>query len=145
MHKHLYLVGVDGSEWSERAVKRAVLLAKQTDANVHIVHVITWQEFQPVMVEGIAPPMLDKTQIENDVNQRIIQPLIDKNKSESVLLTGEYLWGEPVEILHEYVKDHHAFMLFVGRRGRSRFLDILVGSVANKLAHQTGVPIVLVP
>jgi len=145
MRKNLYLVGVDGSEWSDRAVERAVNLAQQTDANVHLVHVITWQEFQPVMVEGIAPPMVDKTQIENDVDERVLQPLLNKYLGQSVTLTGGHAWGEPVEVLHQYVKEHHVSMLFVGRRGRSRFVDLILGSVANKLAHHASVPIVLVP
>jgi len=52
MCKLLYIVGVDGSEWSERAVN----LAQQIGASVKLMYMITWQEFQPVMVEGIAPP-----------------------------------------------------------------------------------------
>jgi nucleotide-binding universal stress UspA family protein len=36
-------------------------------------------------------------------------------------------------------------MLFVGRQGRSQIVDLLLGSVANKLAHHVGIPIVLVP
>jgi nucleotide-binding universal stress UspA family protein len=145
MRKLLYLVGVDGSEWSKRAVERAVQLAQQTGASVKLVYVITWQEFQPAMVEGIAPPMLDKNEIEHDVNVTILQPLIEKYDAESVDLTSEYIWGEPVDVLHQLVKDYHVNMLFVGRRGRSRFADLLLGSVANKLAHNIGVPIVLVP
>ncbi|MEY8214123.1 MAG: universal stress protein [Colwellia sp.] len=145
MRKLLYIVGVDGSEWSERAVERAVNLAEKTGASVKLVYVITWQEFQPVMVEGIVPPMLDKKQIEHDVSKKILQPLIEKHQVEDLHLTSEYIWGEPVEVLHQYIKDHHVNMIFVGRRGRSRFVDALLGSVANKLAHYVGVPIVLVP
>jgi len=145
MRKLLYIVGVDGSEWGERAVERAVHLARQTGANVKLVYVITWQEFQPLMVEGIAPPMLDKKQVEHDANGKILQPLIEKYQVAGLHLTSEYIWGEPAEVLHQYVKDHHANMLFVGRRGRSLFVDVMLGSVANKLAHYVGVPIVLVP
>lgn len=36
----------------------------------------------------------------------------------------------------------HANMLFIGR---SRVMDMLLGRVANKLAHRVGLPIVLVP
>lgn len=145
MHKLLYLVGVDGSEWSNRAVERAVRLAQKTGASVKLVYVITWQEFQPMMIEGVAPPPLDKKQIEGDVNKKILQPSIDKFKAEKVDLSSEYIWGEPVDVLLQQVNDYHVNMLFVGRRGRSRFADILLGSVANKLAHCIGVPIVLVP
>ncbi len=145
MHKNLYLVGVDGSEWSERAVERAVNLAKQTSASIQLIHVATWQELQPVIVEGITPPMIDKKQAEKEVFEKVLQPLIDKYQAESIALSAKTVWGDPVEVLHQNVKELHASMIFVGRRGRSRFFDILLGSVANKLAHQTGVPIVLVP
>ncbi|MBA6289383.1 universal stress protein [Colwellia sp. MB3u-4] len=145
MHKLLYLVGVDGSEWSNRAVERAVHLAQKTGASVKLVYVITWQEFQPMMIEGVAPPPLDKKQIEHDVHEKILQPSIEKFKAEKVDLSSEYIWGEPVDALLQQVNDYHVNMLFVGRRGRSRFADILLGSVANKLAHCVGVPIVLVP
>ncbi|WP_114325096.1 universal stress protein [Candidatus Colwellia aromaticivorans] len=145
MSKLLYLVGVDGSEWSERAVERAVHLAQQTGASVKLVYVITWQDFQPVMVEGVAPPMLDKEQIEHDANKKILQPLVEKYQVKGLHLTSEYIWGEPVDALHQYEKEHHANMIFVGRRGRSQLVDILLGSVANKLAHYVGIPIVLVP
>ncbi|MBA6327260.1 universal stress protein [Colwellia sp. MB02u-6] len=145
MHKLLYLVGVDGSEWSNRAVERAIHLAQKTGASVKLVYVITWQEFQPMMIEGVAPPPLDKKQIEHDVNEKILQPLVEKFKAEKVDLSNEYIWGEPVDALLQQVNDYHVNMLFVGRRGRSRFADILLGSVANKLAHCIGVPIVLVP
>lgn len=145
MSKLVYVVGVDGSEWSERAVDRAVHLAEQTGAKVKLLYAVMWQDFQPMMVEGIAPAMLSKEEIEKEASEKILQPLIENNQVEGVELTCEYLWGEPVEVLHQYVKDHHVNMLFVGRRGRSRFVDVLFGSVANKLAHHIGVPLVLVP
>jgi len=31
----------------------------------------------------------------------------------SINLSYEYIWGEPVDVLHEYVTEHHAKMLFV--------------------------------
>lgn len=60
-------------------------------------------------------------------------------------LTAELIWGDPVDEINEHVKKTHANMLFVGRQGRSRIVDMLLGSVANKLAHTVGIPIVLVP
>ncbi|MEX0300669.1 MAG: universal stress protein, partial [Kordiimonas sp.] len=42
-------------------------------------------------------------------------------------------------------KETKANLIFVGRRGRSRIADLVLGSVANSLAHTVGKPIVLVP
>ncbi len=98
-----------------------------------------------MMMESVAPPIFDKKQVEQNVNNNVLQPLIGKYKALEVDVTSEFVWGDPVEELHAGTKKYHANMLFVGRRGRSRLVDILVGSVANKLSHCTGVPIVLVP
>ena len=45
----------------------------------------------------------------------------------------------------ERQKKKKASMVVVGRRGRSSIADLVLGSVANSLAHTLGVPVVLVP
>jgi len=141
----MYLVAVDGSEWSLRATKQAVKLAKLTGAKVKIITVVDWLYLQPIVIEGVAPPVLDKASEEKRIQTTILAPLKDKYKDTDLKLTTELLWGDPVEVIQEQVKEVHANMLFIGRRGRSRVIDMLLGSVANKLAHRVGLPIVLVP
>jgi len=145
MSKAMYLVAVDGSEWSLRATKQAVKLAKLTGAKVKIITVVDWLYLQPIVIEGVAPPVLDKASEEKRIRTTILAPLKDKYKDTDLKLTTELLWGDPVEVIQEQVKEVHANMLFIGRRGRSRVIDMLLGSVANKLAHRVGLPIVLVP
>jgi len=145
MSKQLYIVGVDGSEWSERAVERAVNLAKQTEAHIKLVYAMNWSAAQAVSMEGMAPPMLNQEQEENMVNTNVVKPLLERFGASGVKLETELVWGDPVEILRKQVKAEHANLIFVGRRGRSRIADLVLGSVANKLAHCVGIPIVLVP
>lgn len=145
MSKHLYIVGIDGSEYSERAVERAIHLAEKSGDRVKLIYALTWSRIQPFMHKGIAPPMRTKEEEESIAEEEVIQPLLEKYKHLNVQLSSELIWGEPVEILQKRVKGEHANMLFLGRRGRSTFVDVLVGSVANKLAHRVGIPIVLVP
>jgi nucleotide-binding universal stress UspA family protein len=145
MNKHLYLVGIDGSEWSLRAAERAINLAKRADARVKLVYVLDWQPVQPMVVEGIVLPPFDVKKEESYAQKNVISPLIEKYNHLSVELNGELIWGDPVDVLLAQVQEQHANMLFVGRRGRSRFADLLLGSVSNKLAHCIGIPIVLVP
>ncbi|GLX82709.1 universal stress protein [Thalassotalea eurytherma] len=145
MKKPLYIVGVDGSEWSERAVMRAVNLAKQTSAQVEIVSVIEFGKIQPILMEGNEPYIVDKGNEQDETFKKIVEPLLNKHADCGVELTYQMLWGDPVDVLHECAKAEHANMLFMGRRGRSRFVDLLLGSVANKIAHKAGIPVVLVP
>lgn len=145
MSKHLYMVGIDGSEWSERAVERAINLAQSTSARVKLLYVLTRTEAQPFVYEGIAPAMISKEEEESQIEENTIQPLLKKYNHLNVQLDSEFVWGDPAETLEKRVKEEHANMLFLGRRGRSAYVDILIGSVANKLAHRIGIPIVLVP
>ncbi|WDE01439.1 universal stress protein [Thalassomonas actiniarum] len=145
MDKHLYLVAIDGSEWSERAAQRAVALAKSNGSRVKLLCVLDWSRMQPIVAEGFVTPSVNTRDEEAYVTKNIFAPLQEKYADSGVKIDYEMMWGEPVEVLRDQVKAQHANMLFVGRRGRSRITDLLLGSVANKLAHCIGIPIVLVP
>ncbi|TWX69264.1 universal stress protein [Colwellia sp. C1TZA3] len=145
MKKPLYLVAVDGSKWSLRAIDRAVDLASKTDAKVMLLMVKDYSYLQPVLLEGTSPVILDQTAEETDTRTKVLIPLVEKYHKINVEITAELIWGDPATVIQKKIKALHVNMLFVGRRGRSRIVDLLLGSVANKLAHHVGVPIVLVP
>ena len=141
----LYLVAVDGSEWGSRAADKAVGLAKHTGAEVRLVTVIPWSGFQPMTLDEIAHRPIEKQEEENAAKETILEPILKKHADSGVTVIGEFHWGHPVQILRDITKKEKAAMVFVGRRGRSRIADLVLGSVANSLAHTLGVPIVLVP
>lgn len=145
MKKPLYLVAVDGSQWSLRAVERAVDLASKTKAKVMLLTVKDWSYLQPVLLEGTSPIILDQTAEENDTRAKVLVPLVEKYHNVNVEITTDLIWGDPATVIKEQIKALHVNMLFIGRQGRSQIVDILLGSVANKLAHHVGIPIVLVP
>jgi len=145
MSKKLYIVAIDGSEWSERAAARAIHLAEKVQAKVELLTVMNWPNIQPVAMEGMVPPLIDKASEENYTQDKILTPIVEKFNDSNVTVTTKILWGDPVFEICEYIKTSHANMLFVGRRGRSSLIDLILGSVANKLAHSVGIPIILVP
>ena len=145
MSKSLYLVAVDGAEWGDRAADRAIHLAEKTHAKVKLITVIDWPYLHPMIIEGATPPEIDKDAEEIAVQAKVLMPLINKYQNIASDMTSEVLWGDPTVVIKEQVKETHAVMLFVGRQGRSCVVDTLFGSVANKLAHIVGIPIVLVP
>jgi nucleotide-binding universal stress UspA family protein len=145
MSKPLYLVAVDESEWGNRAADRAIRLAEKTQANVKLLTVIDWSYLQPMIMEGVASPVFDKGVEEANIFDKVLTPLLAKYNHLDVDISTELLWGDPAIVIKRQVKETGAVMLFVGRQGRSRVVDMLLGSVANKLAHSVGVPIVLVP
>lgn len=145
MSRIVYLVAVDGSEWSDRAAVRAVALAAKTGAEVHFITVVPWSGYQPLTLEELATRPLDKKKEESEAHKDILDPLVERFAGSGVKVTVELFWGNPSEVIHEQAKKEHVNMIFVGRKGRSKVLNLIVGSVANSLAHTAGAPIVLVP
>ncbi|VAW05731.1 hypothetical protein MNBD_ALPHA01-2039 [hydrothermal vent metagenome] len=145
MGKIVYLVAVDGSEWSDRAAERAVSLARKTDAEVDFVTVAQWSKYQPMYVADFSAPPLDVSEQEALERENILDPLKARYADSGVKIAYDLYWGHPAEVLKEQAKVKRANMIFVGRRGRSKVADLLLGSVANSLAHTSGIPVVLVP
>lgn len=143
--KRLFLVAVDGSEWSERATMRAVNLAAEIGAKVKLVTVIPWSGYSPISIEELASRPIAKKEEEQHARNKILNPLVEANAEKGVEISTHFDWGSPVEVIQRLAREDHANMVFVGRRGRSKLTDLILGSVANSLAHSLGVPIVLVP
>jgi len=134
MTKLIYLVAVDGSEWSDRAAQCAITFAQKTGAEVHFINVIP-----------LTTSRLEETIIEQNERDSILIPLLGRFSDSGVVMKDILEWGDPAEIIHKQAKKEHVKMIFMGRRGRSKIADILLGSVADSVAHHAGVPIVLVP
>jgi nucleotide-binding universal stress UspA family protein len=71
MTKHLYIVGIDGSKFSERAAECAIYLAEKSGDRVKLIYVLHWLAVQPIVHESIAPPLSteeeEETRVENNV------------------------------------------------------------------------------
>ena len=152
MAKPLYIVGADGSEWSERAVRVAVGLAKQTGAGILLFHVLQVphvpflsDDGAYVAKEGRYDPPRGGAEAVKAAEEKILKPLVDEFSDSGVEIETGHAWGDPRKVLHQLIKERHARMIFMGRRGRTTFGDLILGSVANGLAHHAGVPVVLVP
>ncbi|MDP5211051.1 universal stress protein [Microbulbifer sp. 2205BS26-8] len=141
----IYLVAVDGSEWGNRAADYAISMAKQTGARIRMITVIPWSSNDSTDEVVYRTDNSGKYEEKEYANNNILAPIIEKHKDSGVAIESEYLWGKPVEVIHKRAKETKANQIFVGRRGRSRFANLVLGSVANSLAHTVGKPITLVP
>lgn len=152
MTKPLYVVGVDGSEWSERAAAVAVGLAKHSGAGVLLFHVLEGPRVPFLVHDGVyvakegryeAPG--EPAEAAQAAEAKILAPLVAEYADSGVEIETGHAWGDAREVLHQLLKERHAKMIFMGRRGRSTFADLIIGSVSNAIAHHAGVPTVLVP
>lgn len=144
MSEQLYLVAVDGSEWGNRAADQAVSMAKASGAAVCLMTVVPWSDINPMPVDNAAHRPIDQKG-QSDVEGKVLLPLLKKHENSGVDVSSEVHWGNPVDTISERVNGSPVTHVFAGRRGRSRVADLVMGSVANSLAHKVDKPITLVP
>lgn len=144
-HKALYLVAVDGSTASRRALMKAIELTKAANAMLIIAHIIPWSGYTPIgIAEAYARP-LEKKQEEENAYDEVLQPAMTEARAAGIAFDELHTWGTPAQIIKETVEQRGVDMVILGRKGRSNLGDLLVGSVTNALAHNCPCPVLIVP
>jgi len=129
------VVGVDGSETNESALRWAAAEAALTGASLRLVYVIS----RSVQESPVPAGMIDEF-----VNRLMTRAqAIVEDHHEGLDVQTEYLTGSPRSKLIEASRD--ASLLVVGRRGHGTFGELLLGSVAVSVAARSIVPTVVIP
>ena len=134
------VVGIDGSESSQRALEWAAAEARLRGAPLRVVH--SWLE---VFVDGYfpAPAIYEREAIE-----QAAQELLDKSVasipsgSPELSVQGVLVHGQPEVVLLDQADD--ADLVVVGSRGRGGFAGLLMGSVSQRVVHHAPCPVVVV-
>jgi len=132
------LIGYDGSAQSDRATESALALAQSLDAKALLFAVARPPE-PATIVEVDA--MLD------DAREHFEQQfgkIIQRAKDMGVELQTDIVVGHPVEQIVHRAEMDHVDLIVLGRRGRSRFEKMLVGSTAEKVLRYAHCPVMVV-
>ena len=130
------VVGVDGSEPSISALRRAARIAKLTEGTVEAV--TTWE--YPVMADAFAvtsgwSPESDA----REILQRALDAAFPDGVPESVLSVTEM--GPAARVLVD--RSEGAHLLIVGSRGHGGFAGLLLGSVSAVVAAHAKCPVLI--
>lgn len=120
------LVGVDGSEHAERALKQAIEIAERFSAFITIVNVYHAPEGQDVSQE-----ILDKA-------KTILEDSGVKFKLVSVLSPNT------PKVITDLAKDEKFDLVVVGSRGIGAVHAWLIGSVCNKICYDSPISVLIV-
>jgi len=132
------LIGYDGSAQSDRATESALALAQSLDAKALLFAVARPPE-PATIVEVDA--MLD------DAREHFEQQfgkITQRAKDMGVELQTDIAVGHPVEQIVHRAEMDHVDLIVLGRRGRSRFEKMLVGSTAEKVLRYAHCPVMVV-
>lgn len=133
------VVGTDGSDNSVAALRWAVAEAKLRGAAVDVVY--TW-EYPPV-IDPLGVSMLPGADDMTASAERLLAEVLRKVDVVGARVSTRVLRGAPANALIAAAKD--ADLLVIGRRGHGGFMGLLLGSVAQQVAHHAPCPVVLVP
>ena len=142
------LVAIDNSSSSQQVFDEAVSLAKVTDANLMLLHVLS-----PLDEQYVDPLFLQPT---------ILYPQLQGNNSKYAsdwqkLKDNRFNWlswlceqattlgvktefsqniGEPSRMICDIARNWQADVIVIGRRGRRGISEFLMGSVSNYVLHR---------
>ncbi|HLF61656.1 MAG TPA: universal stress protein [Acidimicrobiia bacterium] len=138
------VVGVDGSETSQTAAEHAVVIARQWKAKLFLVTVVRTPEGwwgvggAPPSPEALSAAMAEgQSEVLNELEEKLDLDGIDYEMVEEL--------GEPSSRLLAVTESKGADLIVIGRRGAGLAERMMLGSVADKLCHQSSVPVLVVP
>jgi nucleotide-binding universal stress UspA family protein len=138
------LVGLDGSDYSLRALDFAIDLAKKYQSQLVLVHVVMRQ------IYAINPPeagILAGTAIVRELEtegKTILTQGEEKVKAQGLPVEARLRQGVPAEELLRAAADEKADLMVLGSRGLSQVRAFLLGSVSDKVSHHAKCPTLIV-
>ena len=138
------VVGVDGSDQSERAAGVAAEIARKHGARLHLITVVRPPEGWWGVVGS--PPPADALAASMEHAQRtVLDQALKHLDARGIDLVSSEEVGDPSSALIDYCTRVAADLLVVGRRGAGMVERIVLGSVADRLAHHSPCSLMIVP
>lgn len=143
--KNTFLLAVDGSAGSDRAISFAADRAKRGDASVVVAYVIEWSPYSFNTPEENAQRHKRREEELTRATDSIVAPVVERLKKEGLQVSSEVRHGHTSQTLTELAEEHKAAQIFIGRRGESGLKSMLFGSVTANLVQTSPVPVTVVP
>jgi universal stress protein A len=142
------LVPVDYSSCSRAALSFALDLAQRYQASLDVVHVWDRPAYMTDAVMMSTEPVHGKSLfrlIADNAQRDLDEFLQGVALPAGTALSGRLLDGEPASTLIHELKQRKHDLVVVGTHGRTGLSHLMLGSVSEKLARLSPVPVVTVP
>jgi nucleotide-binding universal stress UspA family protein len=130
------LVGFDGSEGSEQALNRAMMLL---------------DEYGELILLAVIPSPSDKAFVDDEMYKKIkkkakhmVDNVITDIGQHEFTITGMVEEGDPAAIIIDVSSRLNVDLIVLGSRGTSELGQYLIGSVANKVVQYAHKPVMVV-
>lgn len=138
------LVALDLSEAAPRILQVTERMARQSSAEVRLLHVA---EAEPDFMGYDAGPEVVRDQVAKEFRDehRAVQKYADELREAGINAGARLIQGPIVETVFREAERFEANLLIVGSHGFGAIYDLLVGSVSRGLLKDANIPVLVVP
>ncbi|NKQ41123.1 MAG: universal stress protein [Sulfurovum sp.] len=129
------LVAIDGSVMSQEALKRAVSISKEKNAQLIVVHVI-----EPSFLESPFLKSIDKDEVKKQITAQVDEIVSAKGLDYLLFVESGSAYG----MIHTMTKRLKVDLLVMGVHGKKDPKSSHFGSTALKLVQKTNIPVLIV-
>ena len=140
-----FLVGIDDSDCSRRALEFARNRAQAMNARLVVVYVIEWSPFSFNTPEENEQRHRRREEEIALASKSVLEPALQALRDAGVEAEGIVRHGNVADVLNGLAAERGAIQMVVGRVGESGLKSMIFGSVTSKLVQVANVPVTVVP
>ena len=135
------LLATDGSTPASRALDRAVSLAVETDATLHVLSVVDAADLD--LFADANPGAVDD--LLREAAETAVDDAVERAGAAGVEVARAVRVGVPHREICAYADESAADVIVIGTHGRAGLSRALLGSVAARVVRTSAVPVLVVP
>lgn len=140
-----FLVGIDNSDCSRRALEFARQRAQIMKARLVVAFVIEWSPYTFNTPEENEQRHQRREEEISIATSSVLAPTLQALKDAGIETEGVVRHGNVADVLGSIATEHDATQIVVGRIGSSGLKSLIFGSVTSKLVQVAKVPVTVVP
>ncbi len=141
------LLAVDGSDHTDKVVQEALSLAEALKAEMTILNVVREYVFSPRVGAHVSDENWNLIQKQlkeeaGEIVQKAAKPFVDKG----LPVKTEVVFGHqsPADAICDMADKGNYNLVILGSRGLRGIKEAFLGSVSNKVAHHSGINVLIV-
>ena len=136
---HKILNANDGSEHAFKALDAAIEIARRFEAELHVI-LVEEVPFRPAMIEEVRAQKAHEDRL---LRQRLKRIEDAAARRETVARTHVFV-GHPVERIVDFARGNGFDLLVIGSSEHADFLETLLGSRDDRIAHRAPCAVLIV-
>jgi len=138
------LVPVDGSLHSERALEKAIGIAKKFNSKITLLHVYSTNLVLLPKEYAVPESTPEIVAISREIGANILACAEIRTKAEKVQVDTLLERGHTVKVIIDLCKEGKFDLIVIGARGLSKIKEILLGSVSQGVVRHAACPVLIV-